>query len=341
MWDPRRYLDTDHGLDEHETFEPSDADDPGEFDLSHPHVMTVLGPIEPDDLGTCLPCERIMSGSDESLAGHASGYLERAASELEAYFTVGGRSMVDISTSNAGRDPMALRMLSQRVPVHLICAAGRHVTDDARVGKIDPAALEAEVVREIQNGVGTSGIKPGLIVLGTSRDGAATSDIVQAVAGAAKQTGHPLMLCGATCDRAFELLGKLEDEGLSPRRVIVVSPERRPEASSLHALARRGAWITINGIGDEGSVSDRERAGMVVGLVNDGFDEQLLLSQGLDGPDGFITSGGGPGWIHLLERFTLQLMDAGASAGLMRTLLIENPSRALTIDRGRVANGVT
>ena len=67
MWDPQAYRDTDYGLEAIDSFEPEDFNQGDDVDLSQPHIMTVLGPIEPDQLGVCQPWEHVLNdaGLDE------------------------------------------------------------------------------------------------------------------------------------------------------------------------------------------------------------------------------------------------------------------------------------
>ena len=335
MWDPRRYLDTDFGLDDDDSFEPLDTGEPDEIDHSQPHIVTVMGAIDPDDLGVCQPCEHVTGwpGGDAPAQGVLpADYLEQVANELEAFITVGGRSMVDVSTGDSGRDVNALRLLAQRVPVHLVCATGRHVLDRAGDGPLDPAEFESALMREIRDGIGMSGVRPGLIVLGTTRYGLVPASIGTAVARVAVESGLPILVCGMSASQSHELLDWAEHTGLAPNRVILGHLDRSLEVQDLARLARRGARLVVDRIGTDPLVPDRQLASQVLQMAEAGFAGSLLLSQGLAGSEQFVMNGSGPGWIHLLERFTLELMAAGAGADLVRVLLVENPARALTID---------
>ena len=156
-------------------------------------------------------------------------------------------------------------------------------------------------------------------------------ELATAVTRSAIETGLPVMALMETGSAGHELLDLTDHAGLAPHRMILGHRDPRLDHRDLAGLAGRGAWISFGHIGEAGFVSDRQRAELAMRLADEGFGTSLLLSQGLSGVDGFVTSGGGPGWIHLLERFTIDLMEAGATADLVRTMLVDNPARALAI----------
>jgi phosphotriesterase-related protein len=64
-----------------------------------------------------------------------------------------------------------------------------------------------------------------------------------------------------------------------------------------------------------------------------GYGAQVLISPNFDRRSLLRAYGGAPGWVYLLERFPLILMEAGLDASMVRQLLVDNPQRALTIQR--------
>jgi predicted metal-dependent phosphotriesterase family hydrolase len=102
-------------------------------------------------------------------------------------------------------------------------------------------------------------------------------------------------------------------------------------AESLIDLARSGAHLCFDAIGRRGPNHDGEAARTITSLAEAGLAHRILVSQGLGRTSEFVSYGGQPGWGHLLERFTLTLMEAGASAPLVRQVLVDNPAEALAI----------
>ncbi|MDQ4044809.1 MAG: hypothetical protein M3173_05105, partial [Chloroflexota bacterium] len=99
MWNPRNYRDSDYGLSDDERFEPFDANDdefvPGE---GEPFIQTVLGPIAPEDVGVALVREHL-----QWRPGRLTD-VQAALTDLEAFFTASGRTIVSATARDAGRD---------------------------------------------------------------------------------------------------------------------------------------------------------------------------------------------------------------------------------------------
>jgi phosphotriesterase-related protein len=199
-------------------------------------VDTVLGPVAADDLGPTLIHEHIRMdlwpwfdapGPDATAAERAAADLlvtdeplvmervranpfavrdnllltdaDLAASELARFAAAGGRTVVDLTLDEIGRDPGFLRDVALRTGLNIVMGSGHYV------GRAHPAAvLEAseqelrdEIVRDLTEGVpvgpamggrigvadpGTAGV-PGIDTAGA---GAGTAD-----PGAGTATGTP------------------------------------------------------------------------------------------------------------------------------------------------------
>ena len=337
MWDPRTYEDTDYGLDPGERFEPEDAFEP-EVDLSAPHVMTVLGAIRPDDLGVCLTREHILCDPVALTADSPDYRLDRedlATEELEAFITMNGRGIVDCTPRDYGRDAAGLVRLAGVLPLHIVAVTGRHKhLHAARMpDSLDVDGLSVEFIADLRKGMDGTGARAGAIMVGTSPDQVTAVEraAIQAAGRAHAATGAPVTTHTEEGIMALEQLQLLGDGGVAPERVIVGSLDRRLDRDSLAAVARTGAFLSFDQVGKPGPGSDRERARMLVELAEAGFAGQLLISQDVARRSELLAWGGGPGLAYLMERFTIELMEAGAEALLVRAMLVDNPARALTI----------
>jgi phosphotriesterase-related protein len=333
MWNPETYVDTDYGLDDDESFEPTDSWEPEPFDTTQPHVMTVLGPVSPDDLGITQVHEHILCDPPalrESNPEYCLVDSDLARDELEFFVTAGGGAMVDASTPDYGQRLSGLHALAQVVPVHIIAVGGRHKHLHASLmaGAGDEELLVDELHADLHEV-----IRPGLLKFGTSLDEITAVERVnaRAVTKVAAEYGYPVTTHTEAGTMALKQVRLGESMGLDPRHLIIGHLDRQLEWSYLVDIARSGAWLSFDQIGKSRFGPDRPKAQMLVRLAQAGYADQLLVSQDLARTTDFITRGGSPGWVHLIERFTIELMEAGAEAMLVRTLLIDNPARALTI----------
>jgi 5-phospho-D-xylono-1,4-lactonase len=339
VWNPENYVDTDYGLEPGESFEPDDAlERTYEVDPAAPHVMTVLGPILPEELGICLHHEHILCDPVAITDEDPDFRLDRedlAAEELEAFVTMNGRGIVDCSTRDYGRNAAGLLRIAGQVPVHVIGVTGRHkhLHAERMANARDVDALTDEFLQDLQEGMDGTAAKAGAIKLGTSLK--AITDVeattIQAAAAAHSATGAPVTTHAEEGTQALEQIERLQNAGVDPSRVIIGHLDRKMEWEYLVAVATSGAFVSFDQIGKTMYGPDADRAAMLVRLAEAGYGDQLLISQDFARRSMLLAYGGKPGLANLLERFTLELMAAGAEALLVRQMLVENAARALTI----------
>jgi phosphotriesterase-related protein len=303
MWDPRNYEDADFGLDEDESFEPNEYADPEIDTAIEAHIMTVLGPILPDDLGICLPVEYIFidpPGAPEDLRLNDS---LRSSEELTNLVTAGGKAIIDATTQSQGRDLVGLFDVARRVPIHILCSTSTEHGPE-------------RMIADIRDGVGPRKIRPGVIQAGSDPVSLDAARLV------ATTTGLPVF---ATMNEDMADLERL------PSTSTVVLNCDNADERIISKIVEAGNRVAVVGIGTSDSDHEAELAKLLVSMAAAGFAGKLLISQRLDRRSQLHAWGGQPGLVYLLERFTLELMEAGAEATLVRQLLVENPMNALTI----------
>lgn len=338
MWDPRTYEDTDYGLDPGETFEPEDAGEEPEVSTDGPYIMTVLGPIEPDELGITLVHEHLLCDPVAVTGEEPDFRLDNedfASEEIEAFVTRGGRAIVECSPRDYGRDAAGLVRLAMRAPVHLIAVTGRH--KDLHASQMENATdverLTAEFVADVQEGMDGTEARAGVIKIGTSLNEITNVEraSIEAAGAAHRSTGAPVTTHTEAGTMALEQIDLLGEAGVPPQRIIVGHLDRRLDFDYLSEVANRGVFLSFDQVSKTHYNSDVDRAAMIARLVGAGFGEQILLSHDHGRKSLYIAYGGYPGITYITERFMLQLMEAGVEAMDVRRMLIENPARALTI----------
>ena len=121
-------------------------------------VMTVRGPVLPGDLGMTLSHDHVLLDGWAIFATYAViiDDEELAAAELRLYRDAGGGAVCDPTNVGLGRDPEALRRVSEASGVHIVMGAGwyreRVYPTDLDVRSTDD--LADQLVRELTIGVG-------------------------------------------------------------------------------------------------------------------------------------------------------------------------------------------
>ncbi len=188
-------------------------------------VMTVEGAIHPKDLGTTLIHEHLFMDGISLLKKH--GYLSEGAgvfdccaaaearwnpgvhpdnyrmievdviaSDLAEYKAHGGVSVVECTPVDLGRNPEAVRQIASSSGVRAVLGAGYYLeaTHEPYVGTRSAQEIADEITREFMEGIGKTGIRPGIIgEIGTSNPITRSEQkVLEAAAKAGIATGLPV-----------------------------------------------------------------------------------------------------------------------------------------------------
>jgi phosphotriesterase-related protein len=298
-------------------------------------VMTVRGPVPGDQLGVILPHEHLFI--DLLREYRASGLLndeDLTLHELTAFRDAGGRTIVDCTSEGLGRDPSALRRVSEATDLNVVMGSGfyrRPYLDEGLVDRLSVDALADRIVRDLTEGVGDTGIQAGIIgEIGCDRFVSALEErVLRSAARAHLVTGVTITTHAARWPVGHAQLDLLEEEGVDPGRVIIGHCDMVPDPGYHLSLVRRGAFVQFDTIQGASGWDTKRRVDWIRALVDAGHERQLLLSQDVCLATD-LSANGGPGYAYLLRAFGPKLVDAGFPAELVDTLMTDNPRRALT-----------
>lgn len=298
--------------------------------------MTVRGPVAAEELGVVLPHEHLFSNLLREY--RSSGLLndERlAVAELGRFAAAGGGTLVDLTTDEIGRDPAALRRVSEATGTHIVMGCGHYrdpYLDRAWFDRTTVDDIAAAMVAEIVDGVGEERIRPGIIgEIGCDLEylSAAEERSFRAAARAHLQTGLTISTHAARTPAGLAQLAVLEHEGVDPQRVVVGHCDTVPSPAYHLELARRGCFVQMDGLGSDGAFYEERTLGYVAALAEAGHLGQLLLSH-----DNFLPkhlhAHGGTGYDHVITSVVPALRERGFGEADVQALLVDNPRRALT-----------
>jgi phosphotriesterase-related protein len=299
-------------------------------------IMTVTGPVSADQLGVVLPHEHVLIDLVREYRGNGLLNDEHlACRELEALRAAGGGTLVDLTLDEIGRDPAGLRRVSQATGISIVMGCGHYRDPYLDRDWFDRTAVDAiadELVRDITEGAGGTGIRAGIIgEIGADRAfiSAAEERSFRAAARAHLRTGLTISTHAARWPVGTAQLRLLAEEGVDPRRVIVGHTDSVPIPGYHLALARQGCYVSFDSIGT-GSAYDTARAvDYVMELVRAGFGAQILLSQDVCLRD-HLQACGGCGYAYLLTDFLPRLRAAGLDPEQVHSFVTSNPRAALT-----------
>ncbi|MFK0098122.1 phosphotriesterase [Streptomyces sp. NPDC091040] len=291
-------------------------------------VRTVLGDIAPGELGICDAHDHLFLRSP-MLPGQELDDPESAAGRLRAFHALGGRAVVQWTPHGMGRGAGALAELSRATGTHVVAATGLHQAAHYPPELLDRIRddLAALFVAELTEGIGTTGVRAGLIkVAGAFHTLDAHARLTMtAAAGAHHRTGAPIAVHLELGTAALDVLELLCGElGVPPHRVILGHLGRSPDGAVQREAARAGAFLAFDGPSRANHATDWRLPEELAELAGAGFTGQLLLGGDTTVPET-------PGMPFLLRRLRPRLEEVlGAEA--METVLVANPARAFAFE---------
>ena len=256
-------------------------------------INTVMGRCEPRDLGFTLIHEHLAAGMPgwefDNKGFDRKREMAKLVEQLKEIKTLGVTSFVDPCPMELGRDPEYAAEAADKSGLKVIIATG--VYNEAlgfpqHFRMIGPDDIAEIYVRELTEGIGSTGIKAGIIktatggVPGWTNDTEITKQEKKALAGAArahKATGAPI-LCHNNELSPFgrETLDIFEAEGVDFNRVLIGHACGVGDMRYYFDILERGAWLGFNRFGLEPIAPDRMRLASLFGLLAVGYDRIML-----------------------------------------------------------------
>jgi phosphotriesterase-related protein len=311
-------------------------------------VNTVLGRLNTSDLGRTLVHEHVLIGMPgwfmdaRRPAFQRREAVERAVDAFQQLHDHGVKTVIDPCPMDLGRDVGFSAEVSSKSGINIICATGAYteaqgITNTLRALSED--AIAEGFVKEIESGVGDTGIRCGVIKVATGVGKVTEYErkIIVAASRAAKVTGVPVISHTDGCSCGHDQIDIVAGEGMTPRSLIVGHSCGRDDLPYQRSLAERGAYVGFDRFGLEAQVPDEVRARNLKALVDVGHRDRLVVSHdavscwlggigALDPPD---LEKANPNWrmTNFFERVMPELKRNGMSDQDLDHILVSNPRR--------------
>jgi phosphotriesterase-related protein len=142
-------------------------------------IQTVLGPIAPEDLGITLVHEHLAVGYPgwdcDPLARpyDREKMVKLCLRALEPVKSYGVKSIIDATPLDLSRDVEVMKDVSSKMQIHIVCSTGRYTEEEgkwaylkarsrSKIGDVYTELYEG-FMKEIADGIGGTGIRPGVI----------------------------------------------------------------------------------------------------------------------------------------------------------------------------------
>ena len=303
-----------------------------------PVLHTTLGNKSLDELGMILPHEHVFVDLRTwNTPGYAQAEVEDVIRlmkpELEKAKRAGVTAIVECSTVGVGRRADIDLAVSKSANLPLVIPTGIYrqpwIPDWAHEASED--ALADWMLGELQGEIEGSGVQAGWIKLSAGDNGltATEAKILRAAARAGLQTNAVIGSHTIRGRVVREQLEIIETIGYAAGRFIWIHTQVEPDFELHLEMARRGAWLEYDSIGNVDGEGDDYHLHNILRLLEAGYGSQLLLSHDRGWYDPALPHGGVPKpYTYLVEQFLPKLRASGADEATIRQLTQVNPFRA-------------
>lgn len=316
-------------------------------------VRTLTGDVAPETLGVtyahdhlyCVPPLWKEKGDVDLLIDD----IEASIKDVELFKAAGGQSVYDATAIDYGRDPAALKTISERTGIKIIATAGFNkaimwpgqmagggCTFAAWIAAKSRAEIRDHVAREVTGGMDGTDLRGGVVKFGTGYNTISDFEdkVMRAVLDAHKETGAPLHSHTELGTLILEQLAIVKAEGVDPARLTIAHVDRNPDPWVHAKAADTGVFMCFDGISRIKYHPESVLIDCILRLVKRGHEKQLLIGGDIARRTMYRNYGeGGLGLGYILESWVPRFIEEADEAGfdgrrLIRTFMVENPQRA-------------
>jgi phosphotriesterase-related protein len=302
-------------------------------------VITVNGPVDPAHMGLTLPHEHVMVdfvGADKvsKRRYRPDDVIATMLPYMREARALGVKTFVDCTPMYLGRDVQVLQTISDITGLQILTNTGQYKEPylPAETFTIEADALADQWVREYEEGIDGTNIKPGFIKTAVSpaKLTPVQRKVTKAAAITSRRTGLTIVTHAGSGVAAMEVMEILEQTGVDPSKWILAHAQKERDSGLLIQVAKRGAWISLDGVGRDGSAD--EHLEPLLKLIDADLEDRILLSHDA----GWYRVGEEPGgakrpFTDLLGEFIPWMRRNGVTDEAIHTITVKNPSVAFTV----------
>ncbi|MFO7173735.1 MAG: phosphotriesterase [Bacillota bacterium] len=321
-------------------------------------VRTLLGDIDPGEMGVTYSHEHIVCrppywaerGEDDLLLDDP----EKSLQDVLLFVQAGGRTIVDATCPDYGRDVAAVAEVSRRAGVHIVATAGlnkgflwsarRPGSEETFAEWVDRMSirdLTRWLVEEVEVGIEGTPYRAGQLKFGTGYNSIHPLEekVLRAVARAHHETGAPIHSHTEAGTMALEQIEILREEGVDLRNVSFGHMDRNPDPYYHLKVAETGAYLCFDGIGKVKYWPESTRIACILELVRHGHEGQILVSGDTARKSYYRSYGHGLGLDYILRKWVPRFVEEAERAGfdgrrLVKLFFEENPQRCFAFKKG-------
>jgi phosphotriesterase-related protein len=314
-------------------------------------INSVLGPIAPDKLGMTLMHEHFTFAypgwfADATIAPEDyQAALKTNLGVIKLAKDLGIKTIVDATPNDTGgRNPGLYKELARKTGINIICSTGLYTEHEGSpaywktrvVWGTDISKLMSELfIKEITKGIGKSGVKAGVIKIGSSPKMTPYEEaVLKAAVITQKATGVPIITHTEGPTGGVEQADLLLKEGADPKKVMIGHVSNSKDIEYHKAILAKGVYIAFDRIGLDIITPFDVNVKNVAALCKLGFANQIMLShdtvnvwlgQPIDVPEQYVQAFANWRIDHISKSFIPGLKYLGVTDEQIRAMMVENP----------------
>lgn len=317
-------------------------------------VSTVRGPVEVSSLGRTLMHEHLVFGypgneGDRSMwTYNEDAIVATGVAAVRSIQAQGFSTLFDATPNDCSRNPLLLKQIAEETGFNVICATGYYKEAHGGSAYFGMRSLFADTVSELADlfitelteGIGDTGVRAGIMKLGTGQGGISDYEhaVIKAAARAQQATGAPIITHTEDGTGGPAQARALVEAGADPGRTVVghMCGNAKDLDYQLATLAY-GVGIGYDRTGGNrlfNDITDDDRMDMAVTLAERGYLNRIFWSQDSIATwlgrswDGFYALPGAEHWkiTRIGDYIEPGLLGRGLTQADLDQLLIGNPA---------------
>jgi 5-phospho-D-xylono-1,4-lactonase len=312
--------------------------------LKKQFVRTVLGDIQPEDMGVTYSHEHIIIEESYPTVSNPEFILndvDKVSEELIMYYDAGGRTVVDTMPANCGRNVEKLAEVSRRSKVHIIVPTGIHLEkyyvpnhwryfySESQLTRLFVDDITRGIDRYDYGGplINRTPYRAGLIKLATGDDHITPHQetIFRAVVNAHIESKAPILTHTNAGQLAMEQVNLFLKLGADLNHVVISHVDRKDDVGWHKELLQTGVYVEYDAAFRWKKGEENITLKLLEKLLPE-FPDRIVAGMDMAKNIYWKSYGGQPGLTWLLTDFRNE-MEARNLGGYFDDMFIKNPQK--------------
>ena len=321
-------------------------------------IETARGPVQASALGVTLMHEHVFILDTEIMQNYPEEWGsedQRVADAIVRMNELKARgidSIVDLTVTGLGRYIPRIKRIALQTPLNILVATGIYTYNELPFyfqfrgpGTVfgGPEIIAEMFVRDIEKGIGETGIKAAVLKCATDAPGLTpgVERVLRATAMAHRQTGVPISThTNARRENGLDQQRIFKEEGVDLTRVVIGHSGDTTKLDYLEELMANGSTLGMDRFGIDTFCPFADRVATVATLCERGYAKQMVLSHDAacfnhwfpERPMALAL----PRWnyLHIHNDVIPALEQKGVTKEQIRTMLVDNPRRIFETQGG-------